>query len=203
MTSVHLVWAHPRTDSLTARTVAAIRHELRRSGVPFTEIDLYRSGFDPRLHEADEPDWGRAKRYSEEVMHLAAQAQEADVLIFVFPTWWASVPAIMKGYIDRVFNYGIAYGRRSELGPKVWRWITPVGETYEEFAAERHADTSMAHVLNEGIARYSGATDSEVVFLYNALGEGLRDLPGHHVQLVEQAVETVREVLEPECVAVG
>ncbi|VEB95966.1 Glutathione-regulated potassium-efflux system ancillary protein kefF [Cedecea lapagei] len=197
MNSVQLVWAHPRADSLTARVVDAIRQELKQSAVPFTEVDLYRSGFDPRLQQADEPDWGNpGKSYSDEVMKLAEEVNEKDVLLFVFPTWWASVPAILKGYIDRVFNYGIAYGGRRKLNPKSWRWIALVGETHEEFSVERSADQSMSHVLNHSIARYCGAEESEVVFLYNSLGEGVTDLLAHHELLIQQALTAVREAVK-------
>ncbi|MDO5625827.1 MAG: NAD(P)H oxidoreductase, partial [Pseudomonadota bacterium] len=175
----------------------AVRQDLQQSNIPFAELDLYRSGFDPRLQEEDEPQWGNPKKiYSDEVMQLASQVNEKSILIFIFPTWWASLPAIMKGYIDRVFNYGIAYGGHHKLNPRIWRWVTLVGETHQEFSVDRSADQSMAHVLNYGIARYCGATDSKVVFLYNSLAEGIDDIATHHEELIEQAVTAVREAVD-------
>ena len=47
----------------------------------------------------------------------------ADQLIFIFPTWWSGMPAILKGFIDRVFVAGFAYqnGPRGPVGQRRWK----------------------------------------------------------------------------------
>ncbi|GAA1933948.1 hypothetical protein GCM10009837_69760 [Streptomyces durmitorensis] len=81
-------------------------------------LDLHAEGFDPRMAEADEPDWAdRDKTYSDEVHAHMRRVAAADTVIVVFPLWWFGLPALAKGWIDRVWNYGFAYGRsRPRLG---------------------------------------------------------------------------------------
>lgn len=194
MKNLLLVWAHPRDDSLTARVAAAVKSELNAVEVAVTELDLYRMGFDPSLQPIDEPDWHDIdKKYSDEVQTLAAQLKNQDAVIFVFPVWWFSVPAILKGYIDRVWNNGIAYGGGRRLPFKKARWIAVTGETETSFT-KRGLDKSMTHQLNVGIGGLCGATDSKVEYLYDALGEDAVDIAAHHDALIEQARNVVREL---------
>lgn len=78
--------------------------------------DLYLSGFSPAL-TADE----RRSYYSPTFNSAAAQDQidrllSAEALVLVFPTWWFSFPAILKGWFDRVWAPGIAYDHATDLG---------------------------------------------------------------------------------------
>lgn len=83
------------------------------------------------------------------------------------------MPAITKGYIDRTWNYGFAYGG-TKLPHKKVLWIPLVGET-EESLRKRNFDTMISHYLNVGLAGYTGISQSEVAFLYNWHGERWRD----------------------------
>lgn len=115
-------------------------------------------------------------------------------MIFVFPVWWFSVPAILAGYIDRVWNNGIAHGGGRRLPFNTVRWIAIAGESEAAFT-KRGLEKSMEHQLNIGIGGLCGATDSQVEFLYNALGENIDDLLAHHDVLTEQARGAVRQLI--------
>jgi putative NADPH-quinone reductase len=66
---------------------------------------------------ADEPDWNdREREYSAEVWAHMQRIDAADTMIVVFPIWWFGLPAILKGWVDRVWNCGFAYGRS---GPRL------------------------------------------------------------------------------------
>lgn len=185
--NVLLVWAHPRTDSLTATITSDITTTLRAAGVEVEEVDLYRSGFDPVLHEADEPDWADPdKTYSPEAGAHSGWARSADALVFVFPVWWYSLPAVMKGYIDRVWNYGQFYGagRRSGIGHV--RWIGLAGEGKDAFA-KRGYDTMITHYLNVGVAGPCGIADSRTTLLYDTLTDDATHVAEHIASLREQA----------------
>lgn len=68
----------------------------------------------PFLFPEDEPDWENPdKQYSEAITREQQRITEHDALICSFPVWWYSMPAILKGDIDRVWNYGFAYGPRT------------------------------------------------------------------------------------------
>lgn len=113
-----VVLAHPLGDSLNASLAAHVRAAL---GSDAAFIDLYAENFDPRL-TADE----RASYYADahDTRSLATHAealQAAELLVFVFPTWWFGPPAILKGWIDRVFAPGIAFDHGTNFGPIVPR----------------------------------------------------------------------------------
>lgn len=195
MKKIQMIWAHPRMESLTGRVVASLREEVLKEGGTISELDLYRSNFDPLLQQSDEPDWNNPdKKYSKDVMKLAGELRTQDALIVVFPVWWYSIPAILKGYIERVWNYGIFYGKGRTLPFKTIRWIALTGEPESSFT-KRGADKILQSQLNTGISAFCGANDSQVTFLYNTLGEGIDDIPGHHADLTEQARQVVRELV--------
>lgn len=192
MNQVQLIWAHPRTDSLTARVVEKVRGELVTQGYEVTELDLYRSNFDPVLRVKDEPDWANpSKVHSDEVVELGAQLSGKTAAFIVFPVWWYSLPAILKGYIDRVWNSGIAYGN-AHLSLESAHWIALAGESEASFA-KRGLDKSLTLTLNTGIAGYCGIKNSKVTMLYDTHAEHADDLLTHHAMLIEQARQTVAD----------
>lgn len=193
--NVQVVWAHPRGDSLTATITQDVIEELKHAGATVDEVDLYRLGFDPILREIDEPDWDDLdKQYSPEVMRHTSKTREADAVIFVFPVWWYSLPAIMKGYIDRVWNYGTFYGGGRRIGLGSVLWLGLAGETLK-FYQKRNYDEMMAHSLNVSIAGYCGVDDSRMELLYNTLGSDIDDMGAHFAELREIARGSVRSLM--------
>ena len=135
---VLIVYAHPEPTSfngaLKDRAVAA----LAGAGHTVTVSDLYAERFDPvagrhdcttvadpaRFHYQSEQE--HAARHGGVAADLAreqARVAAADALLLQFPLWWGGVPAILKGWIDRVLAYGFGYvdGRRFERGLLVGR----------------------------------------------------------------------------------
>lgn len=104
-----LVLAHPVPDSFNAAIAAEIRKALEARGHRVDFLDLYREGFDPRLGEAERRAYMEPDYQPEAVAELVARLKAADGLILVFPQWWFNLPAILKGFIDRVFVPGAAF----------------------------------------------------------------------------------------------
>jgi len=128
MKKVHFIWAHPRTDSLTAHVVETMKAHALSKDLAVTELDLYRSNFNPLMQEADEPKWDNTYNYTDEVLTLFNTLKDVDTLFVVFPIWWYSFPAILKGYIDRVWTNGLAYGKGNKLPVNRIRWVGLAGE---------------------------------------------------------------------------
>lgn len=192
---VHVVWAHPRPDSVTAVIVADVIAALEAAGAEVDALDLYRAGFDPALREPDEPDWDDLDReYSPEVMRLADRARAADALVILFPVWWFSLPAVLKGYVDRVWNHGLFYGGGRDPGIAAVRWIGVAGDPASKFRA-RGMDELMAHHLNVGIAGYCGIPDSELVLLHDTLGTEATDSAEHAECLRDDARSCARALV--------
>lgn len=104
--NVLLVLCHPYERSLCAAIATRVEEAAAATGVPLTRRDLYSLSFDPVLSGAE-----LARRYSLDplVQELTAEVQSADHIVIVHPDWWSGPPAMLKGWIDRVFRPGIAY----------------------------------------------------------------------------------------------
>jgi putative NADPH-quinone reductase len=167
-----VVVAHHRADSLTAHIADVAAERLEAAGYRVDLLDLRAEGFDPRMTVADQPDWGdRDKRYSDEVHRHMDRILAADLVIPVFPVYWFSVPALLKGWIDRVWNYGIAYGRsKPRLAGKRMLWIGLAGADESDGVAPMMQEV-LDRQLSDGISYYCGMAESAVAILYGSEGE--------------------------------
>lgn len=74
-----------------------------------TELrDLYEINFNPVLSMSD-ISASRNGTFSEDILEEQKAVREADFILFIYPIWWMGMPAMLKGYIDRVFSEGFAY----------------------------------------------------------------------------------------------
>lgn len=176
MPTALLVLAHPRSDSLTARIAARAHDRLTAGGHTVDVLDLHAEGFDPRMTTEDEPDWAdRDKRYSPEVQAHIARVEAADTVVVVFPVWWFGLPALLKGWIDRVWNYGFAYGRsRPRLAGTRMQWIGLAGYSREHFT-KGGWDELLDRQLRVGISEFCGIRDARVHLVYDTVATGARD----------------------------
>lgn len=131
---VLLILAHPEPKSLSASLYRVIYDELEKLGHEIQTSDLYRMKWKATVDQDDfqeQPADSRLKviqsslasytsgKLTEDVKVEQAKLDWADTVIFQFPLWWFSVPAILKGWIDRVFACGYAYGV-GEHNDKKW-----------------------------------------------------------------------------------
>lgn len=103
-----IIFAHPDANSLNAHMKDAVIDYLEKIGHQVVLRDLYQIGFDPIL-SLNDMKGQREGKLSPEVQIEQQHIQWADTLIIIHPIWWTGLPAMMKGYIDRVFSYGFAY----------------------------------------------------------------------------------------------
>ncbi|MCR9125714.1 MAG: NAD(P)H-dependent oxidoreductase [Rhodobacteraceae bacterium] len=104
-----VVYAHPRTQSYAAAVRDVVLERLSAAGAETRLTDLYAEGFDPVLDAAalERYEDTGANRLGLE-RHIA-DLEWCDTLIFVYPTWWYGLPAMMKGWLDRVLVPGVAF----------------------------------------------------------------------------------------------
>lgn len=103
-----IVYAHPNPKSFNHAILETISEELRKKKRDFTVRDLYKISFDPALSAKDLSaiqDGAVPKDIKREQHYIS----KADILIVIFPIWWSAMPAMLKGYIDRVFSLKFAY----------------------------------------------------------------------------------------------
>jgi NAD(P)H dehydrogenase (quinone) len=106
-----LVLAPPNKSSLTHSVAAQIANGLASSNSDqsFEIADLAAEGFDPRFTATDIAVQLREVPPSADVIAEQARIDRADTLVLVYPIYWWSMPALLKGWIDRVFTNGWAY----------------------------------------------------------------------------------------------
>ncbi|MFE5482462.1 NAD(P)H oxidoreductase [Streptomyces sp. NPDC056527] len=189
-----LVLAHPRTDSLTAQVADLVHARLKDGGETVDVLDLYAEGFDPVLWPADEPDWeNREKTYSPEVHAHMDRVLAADDIVVVFPVWWMAPPAVLKGWIDRVWNYGFAYGRsKPRLAAKRMVWLALMGNAEAEIE-QLGLSAVLDLQLRVAVSRFCGIEDSSVEIVY---GTELSGVPrALRPQRVRELLKSAEEAL--------
>jgi putative NADPH-quinone reductase len=106
---VLVVYAHPVEESFVSALHQCVVTALRVAGHEVDDCDLYREGFSPVLTGEER----RAYHDVEANRAIAPKDVErlrgCEGLVLVFPTWWYGMPAMLKGYIDRVWLPGVAF----------------------------------------------------------------------------------------------
>lgn len=108
-----IILAHPRTESFNSAIARRSMEVLRSIGHDAILRDLYKEDFDPRL-QAGELSTVDGTKPAADVVAERALLRDVDSFIFVYPFWFNGPPAILKGYIDRVF--GVGFGSIRRLG---------------------------------------------------------------------------------------
>ena len=134
--NVLIVHSHPEPRSFCSALMRAARDELAALGHAVTVTDLYAEGFDPVLSAADftdrlDPAFLRPMQEQdhavaggtlrEDVARQVERLRAADLVVLTASMWWFSVPAMLKGWFDRVLVKGYAYG-------PVPSWSGPLGD---------------------------------------------------------------------------
>ncbi len=106
---VLVVYTHPSPSSYTASVLTRVLAGLEAAGHDVDVLDLYAIGFDPMLSAAERFRSGDDPATSPMVQSHIALVRAASAVVFVHPTWWSGPPAMLKGWIDRVFVADVAY----------------------------------------------------------------------------------------------
>ena len=105
---IQVVHSHPLTDSYNHALFRIIVETLQQRHQVIA-TDLYRDCFSPVMTEAERRSYFQPSYAGDEVAPLVRQLRQADGIIFCFPHWWFSMPAMLKGYFDRVWAPGTAF----------------------------------------------------------------------------------------------
>ncbi|MFP4510327.1 MAG: NAD(P)H-dependent oxidoreductase [Spirochaetota bacterium] len=104
--NILLLVCNPKPDSLNHSLAGAIHNELASLNHCVNLVDLYSETFDPRL-ELDE--FQRKFSFDDDIRRYTQLLENCSVLIVVHPDWWGGMPALLHGFLDRVFRPGVAY----------------------------------------------------------------------------------------------
>ncbi|MFD1254417.1 NAD(P)H-dependent oxidoreductase [Devosia equisanguinis] len=114
---MHLVSCHPVSTSLCAQLAAHAEAELVLNGHEVDRLDLYEAGFSPVLTAEERAGYYGTPAPGSDIVPLQMRLMSTEHLVLVFPTWWFSVPAALKGWLDRVWSPGIAFSQGTPIVP--------------------------------------------------------------------------------------
>lgn len=207
--NVLIVHAHPEPKSFCTAMKDVLVAEFQATGYSVTVSDLYEEQFNPVASSSDfsapsNPDY---LVYALEQRHAMKQGtlpgdiarevqrlKEADLVVLNFPLYWFSVPAILKGWIDRVFLSGLVYGGRNFYdrglmkGKKAWVTFSLGGREHMFGPGSVHGPIEdMLKPLLRGSLGYAGF-------------EVLQPFAAHHVPYIsEEARRAILNDLKTAC----
>jgi NAD(P)H dehydrogenase (quinone) len=104
-----VVHAHPGRDSFSAAVCRAVLEGASAAGHDIRLVDLHAEGFDPVMRADEWRRYGAGTSADPALARHADHLRWAEGVVLVYPTWWQGPPAILKGWIDRVWRPGTAF----------------------------------------------------------------------------------------------
>ena len=154
-----IIYAHPNVASLNFLLKQTIVETLKQQNHEVVIRNLYDLNFNPIL-SLEDMSGQRMGEVSKDVKREQEYITWAEHITFIYPIWWTGMPAIMKGYIDRVFSYGFAY--RYDAGIQkglLKRKQTTIINTHGKSQAEYESigmDKALSLTSDTGIFEYCG-----------------------------------------------
>ncbi|MFB4195200.1 NAD(P)H-dependent oxidoreductase [Streptomyces carpaticus] len=166
-----VVIAHPDPDSLTHHVAEQLVSSLHPRAVEVA--DLHRERFDPRFTPADRRLYREGGACPPDVAGEHRRLDRATDLVLVFPVYWWSMPALLKGWIDRVFVNGWAFDHSADTGlrPRLQRLTTHLLPIAADDAGsfERHGyDRALRTQLEHGFVDYIGSRRGATAFIHES-----------------------------------
>jgi putative NADPH-quinone reductase len=107
---VLVVLAHPNPDSFSHAIVDKVSATLTDCDHSVSVVDLYAIGYSPTMTRAELAAYPTSEPAIDPMVNEHTHLiQECSAIVFVYPTWWSSMPAILKGWIDRTILPGVAF----------------------------------------------------------------------------------------------
>jgi NAD(P)H dehydrogenase (quinone) len=110
MMKILIIYAHPQDNSFQARLHHCAKETLTAREHVVDDCDLYAERFQPVLSKEELCIYHNVDLNYDLVETYVKRLREAEVLMFIFPTWWYGMPAILRGYFDRVWLPGVSFG---------------------------------------------------------------------------------------------
>ncbi|CAB4255444.1 similar to hypothetical protein KNAG_0E00950 [Kazachstania naganishii CBS 8797] [Maudiozyma barnettii] len=186
---VLIVFAHPEKQSLNHSLLEVTTNYLKEKNHEVKVVDLYAEHWKAGIDQDDFLNHDRGTRLyamrdsgsafsagmlSEDIKEAQAKLEWADLIIFQFPMWWYSMPALMKGWIDRVLTQNFAYagGKEFKNAPLAGRKafiISTVGVTEDYYTKGKLGEIDEVFFpIQHGTFSYAGFKVLPAIIGYNA-----------------------------------
>ncbi len=113
-----IVFDHPYEKSYCAALLHEVRSGAEAAGHVVDLIDLYREGFRPVLTQTELERYAEGFTEDQQLVDYRRRIDQADHLVFIFPVWWQVMPALTKGFLDRVLVPPWSFRETSGIVPK-------------------------------------------------------------------------------------
>ncbi|WP_440603021.1 NAD(P)H-dependent oxidoreductase [Bacillus sp. GB_SG_008] len=162
-----IVYAHPNPQSFNHAILETFQGQLQEKGHEVRVRDLYAINFNPVLAADDFISFSQGNTPAD----IKAEQEHitwADVITFIYPVWWAGLPAILKGYVERVFSQGFAFtygpnGVDKFLTGKKGVLLSTMGNSKENYDASGMFE-AMKKTTDAGIFDFTGIETVEHAF---------------------------------------
>ncbi|MBP2622726.1 NAD(P)H-dependent oxidoreductase [Streptococcus oricebi] len=104
-----IIYAHPYDKSFNHAILETVTQKLKKQGQAYQVLDLYADNFNPVYKAEELALFSKGEAVDPLVQHYQKVLDKTNRLIFIFPIWWYDVPAIVKGFFDKVFLKTYAY----------------------------------------------------------------------------------------------
>ena len=160
--NVLIVYTHPVKLSFNRAILERVETGLLGEGHQVRIADLYAEDFQPAMTAEDFAQFEN-RPMPEDVQREQARVEWSDAIVLIFPYWWWSLPAMLKGWIDRVMSYGWAWIDPAKpedgyLKDRKLLVITTAGASARALA-KRGYDTAFHTQLHVGVCEYCGFND--------------------------------------------
>lgn len=197
-----IVYAHPSSKSFTNQILEALIEGLKKAGHQIEISDLYKMNFrsDMTPQEYEREGFARTEMpLSEDVVIEQQKIEWADCIIFLYPLWWSDCPAKLKGWFDRVYSVGYAYGY-NENGERIRHMktikygavITTAGHP-NDFLEQNGIAESMRKIMLDD--RLAGRFERKKMIIYGGTLD-IEKVKEMHLSDVRQFGESIESFFE-------
>lgn len=185
-----IIYTHPNENSFNHAILEEVVQTSKEMGMDVVIRDLYQLKFNPILT------WNEFEQINKGNIPVDIKSEqqfikEAELITLIYPLWWMGFPAILKGYLDRVFSHGFAYktddnGSEGLLNDKKMLQFVTFGNNIYEYQQKGFMQ-AFDHTLANGLFNYCGITDIHSHFF--------GDIHIIDDKLRKQILENVKKVL--------
>ena len=167
---------HPDSNSFSHAVAARFTEGLIEAGHTFEIADLHAEGFNP-LWSMDDINQ-TIEQSPEDVRNEQIRIERCDAVCFVFPLFWFGMPAMTKGWLERVWTWGWAYEQLADPNLSLQKdrtaiMLIPAGARSDEIEELGHK-AAMENIWCDGTLGYFGFADKRIHFLCGSTGSQKR-----------------------------